>query len=178
MKKKIRIKVSNKEDYGFGGVIQALAPFANLIPVPGLGTAIAGGLNVAGGMMEQAGQKKDALALQEDMLAKQRQQNAWGSAQTGQAGITNPYQSTFPYGGMVPGQTPVELEKQETFLTPDGQAGQVDGPSHEAGGVDIDLQAGTFVWSDKLKTSNGKTFAEVTAPLLKQRAKYEKILNA
>ena len=167
-----------KPDYGFGGIIQALAPFANLIPVPGLGTAIAGGLNVAGGLMEQAGAKKDALAQQEQMLAEQKKQNAIALGQAGQAGITNPYQSTFPYGGQVQGMTPVELEKEEVFQTPDGMMGQVDGPSHAQGGIDMDLPEGTFVWSDKLKTASGKTFADEAAYLGRLKAKYEKILMA
>ena len=76
------------------------------------------------------------------------------------------------------GMAPVELEKQETFLTPNGIGGQVDGESHAQGGVDMGLPIDTFVWSDKLKSSTGNTFAKDTAPLLKERAKLLKILNA
>lgn len=318
MKKRYIIR-NRRQEYGFGGILQAVAPFANLIPIPGLGTAIAGGLSAAGGMMEQGAANKQ----QEEQMEKQRIKNAQLAATNAQANMVNPYQATFqkggkvavapklemlppnpnavaynqffgpmanqldmlqmageknknmkvalaaglgtnglnkyiedpamlnalgkpipptnrqgkrvqsfvnslsqeqinqigtkypkdgsvgdklkyikdmnmtpkqlvgaldawsfktrnkfPMGGMVPGMAPVELEKNETFLTPGGDQGMVNGPSHEQGGVDMNLPIDTFVWSDKLKTQNGKTFAEVTAPLLKQRAKYLKILNS
>jgi hypothetical protein len=90
------------------------------------------------------------------------------------------YQPTFPMGGVTPNGVPgvpVELEKEEVFQTPDGQMGQVDGPSHSQGGVDMNLPPETFVWSDKLKSSSGRTFAQEAAYLAKQKSKYEKILN-
>lgn len=181
MKKKI-ITVYNPQDYGFGGVIQALAPFAGLAAaIPGVGPLAALGIkgaSMAMGTIGGAMEKKNALDEQEEQLALQKQQAAWASAKSGQAGIVNQYQSTFPYGGMVPGMTPVELEKQEVFQTPDGQMGQVDFPSHGQGGGDMSLPAGTFVWSDKLKTASGRTFADEAAYLGKLKSKYERILNS
>ncbi|MBE3085427.1 MAG: hypothetical protein IMZ64_04345 [Bacteroidetes bacterium] len=173
----------NPEEFGFGGVLQGIAPFLSLIP--GVGVPLSMGAAAVGGMMKSDEANKDA-ANQEN---EQRRLMAYDKAQAGQAGITSKYLPTFGMGGDVMGegnQTPVELEKQETFQTPDGQVGQVDGPSHAQGGVDMSLPAGTFVWSDKLKVPKGvggmnnlagQTFAEASAKLLKMKAKYEKMLN-
>lgn len=186
MKKKIKVKVSQREQYPFGGEVGTKAQdwfknysadlkssfggIANLLGP--IGTVF----NLTTGVMGMINQKKaadeQARLVEEDRM--KQAQNFGGMAQTG---AFNPYQATFPYGGMVPGMTPVELEKQEVFQTPDGQMGMVDGPSHEQGGVDMDLPGGTFVWSDKLKSASGRTFAEEAAYLGKLKAKYEKIVN-
>jgi hypothetical protein len=86
------------------------------------------------------------------------------------------------------GGTPAELEgapqgeqQGEVFQTPQGEMGQVNGPSHDQGGVDMNLPPETFVWSARLKSRQpqfaGKTFAEVAAKLGRDKAKYEKILQ-
>ena len=91
--------------------------------------------------------------------------------------------------GNAPGQTPVELEgapqgqeQGEVFQTPQGQMGQVEGPSHDQGGVDMNLPPKTFVWSARLKSRNpqfkGQTFASAAAKLGKEKARYEKILKS
>jgi hypothetical protein len=95
-----------------------------------------------------------------------------------------PQHSMYPMGGQindnleVQGMQPVELEKQEVFQTPSGQMGQVDGPSHAEGGINMQLPENSFVWSDKLKTSRGNTFAEEASRLGRLKAKYEKTLEA
>jgi hypothetical protein len=73
--------------------------------------------------------------------------------------------------------SPVQLEKQEVYQTPEGQMGQVNGPSHAQGGVNMGLPENSFVWSDKLKSHTGKTFADEASKLAKMKAKYEKILK-
>ena len=87
----------------------------------------------------------------------------------------------YPFGGNTDPSTsmgqPVELEKQEVYQTPQGDMGQVNGPSHAQGGVDVDLPNDSFIWSDRLKTKTGKTFADEAARLGRMRAKYAKILN-
>ena len=163
-------EMNKKQERGLGGIIQGISPFLNLIP--GVGPLVSGAASIAGGLISKGEETK----LQEEQLALQKRNAAYASARAGQAGITNPYQATFPYGGSVPG-TAVELEKQEVFQTPDGQMGQVDGPSHEQGGIDMSLPVDSFVWSDRLKTKSGRTFADEAAYLGKLKAKYEKILN-
>jgi hypothetical protein len=87
----------------------------------------------------------------------------------------------YPFGGNTDPITsmgqPVELEKQEVYQTPQGDMGQVNGPSHAQGGVDVNLPEDSFIWSDRLKTKTGKTFADEAARLGRMRAKYAKILN-
>jgi hypothetical protein len=55
-----------------------------------------------------------------------------------------------------------ELEKQEVFQTPDGSVQQVDGPTHDSGGIPVNIPNGTRIWSDRLKLK-GKTFAKHAA---------------
>jgi hypothetical protein len=76
------------------------------------------------------------------------------------------------------GEVPVELEKQEVYQEPDGDMGQVNGPSHAEGGVPMQLPENSFIWSDKLKTRKGTTFADEAARLGRMKAKYEKIIKA
>lgn len=99
-------------------------------------------------------------------------------------GVVNPNTSTnfmFAKGGMVLTEddpnASAELELQETFQLPDGTVGNVDAPSHENGGIAVDLPEGTRIWSDKLK-HNGKTFAKHTKPITNKIAKLEKQLES
>lgn len=91
-----------------------------------------------------------------------------------------PTHSMYPMGGQINDNLevqPVELEKQEVYQTPSGQMGQVNGPSHAEGGIDMALPENSFVWSDKLKARTGRTFADEAARLGRMKAKYEKILK-
>jgi len=81
----------------------------------------------------------------------------------------------FPDGGMMP-EANAELEKQEVFQTPDGTVGNVDGPSHSNGGVDVNLPAGTKIWSDRLKSGN-KTFAQKAKVITNKINRLEKLPN-
>jgi hypothetical protein len=56
---------------------------------------------------------------------------------------------------------------------PDGQVGMVNGPSHEQGGIAVNLPEGTRIWSDKLRYG-GKTFAKHTKPITSKIARLEK----
>ena len=83
----------------------------------------------------------------------------------------------YAEGGMVIDQhmpdPNAELELNETFQEPSGQVGMVDGPSHDNGGVEVNLEEGTRIWSDRLK-HNGKTFASLTRPIVNKIEKLEK----
>lgn len=68
-----------------------------------------------------------------------------------------------------------ELEGGESIQTPDGKQMDIEGPSHESGGVKATLPEGTFVYSDAIKGPDGKTMAERK----KNRTKsINKVLNA
>lgn len=56
----------------------------------------------------------------------------------------------FAMGGTV-GDTNSEVEGKEVAKLPDGNTIQFEGPSHEAGGIDINLPEGTEVFSKRIK---------------------------
>lgn len=69
----------------------------------------------------------------------------------------------FPDGGIKNSNNPnAELEKKEVFQMPNGETDQVNGPTHENGGVPVNIPEGTRIWSDRLK-KDGKTFAKLAA---------------
>jgi hypothetical protein len=85
---------------------------------------------------------------------------------------------SFAAGGQVVdedmGNPNAELELNETFRDPmTGEAGMVDGPSHDDGGIEVNLPEGTQIWSDRLK-HNGRTFASLTKPIINKIAVLEK----
>lgn len=78
----------------------------------------------------------------------------------------------YAEGGIIPN---AELEKQETMRMPDGSTDEVDGPSHENGGIPVSLPPGTQIFSDRLKASTGKTFAKEAKKY--DTSKFKKILE-
>jgi len=57
-----------------------------------------------------------------------------------------------------------EVEKQEMMRMPNGSTEQVDGPSHENGGIPVNIPTGTEIFSDRLKNPITKmTFAKEAA---------------
>ena len=77
-------------------------------------------------------------------------------------------------------QKDVEVEGGEMFETPQGQVGEFQGPSHEQGGIPLevgqDVEEGTKVYSDRLKVGD-KTLAERKATRERQIANLEKIAS-
>lgn len=82
--------------------------------------------------------------------------------------------------GMNNVQQDVEVEGGEMFETPQGQVGEFKGPSHEQGGIPLevgqDVEEGTKVYSDRLKIGD-KTLAERKATRERQIANLEKIAS-
>jgi hypothetical protein len=76
--------------------------------------------------------------------------------------------------GMNDVQEDVEVEGGEMYETPQGEVGEFEGPSHEQGGIPLevgqDVEEGTKVYSDRLKVG-GKTLAE------RKEARERKIAN-
>ena len=66
--------------------------------------------------------------------------------------------SQFAKGGTV-NNPRVEVEGQEVAELPDGQVGEFKGPSHEEGGIKMNLPEGTDIYSKRIKVE-GKTMAE------------------
>ena len=79
------------------------------------------------------------------------------------------------YGGAVGGG--VEVEGKEAFETPGGAVGTFKGPSHEAGGIDVNLPPGTEVYSKRIKI-DGVTLANRKTKREKRSLTLEELLEA
>lgn len=72
------------------------------------------------------------------------------------------------------GKVPIEVEGGEVMEHPNGNLHEVDGPSHEEGGVDVDVPHGTKIYSDRLSI-DGKTMQERKVKRERNLAKLEKL---
>ena len=97
------------------------------------------------------------------------------------------YASMFAMGGQAAldpamlqqaGMIPAEVEGGESMSLPTGDEVNVQGPSHAAGGVDVEIPGGTRIYSDQLTVPGSKeTFSDANKKLTSKMSKYEKILN-
>lgn len=78
----------------------------------------------------------------------------------------------FAFGGKVP----VEVEGKETGETPDGQLLDFMGPSHEEGGIDVALPAGTEIYSKRIKI-DGVSMADRKRKREKKAMTFEELLS-
>ena len=85
----------------------------------------------------------------------------WGTLRDWGNQIGDGLKDTFSFaeGGYIP-DVPVEAEGGEVVETPDGYIKELFGPSHENGGINLDLPQGTEIYSDRLIGEDGKTMAE------------------
>ena len=93
--------------------------------------------------------------------------------------VQSNYRNMYPMGGLIPyGQDNAELEKEEVTLGNDGSMAKFDLPTHGQATSEnqMSLEPGTRVYSDRLKSKEGKTFAELADKIRKDIMKYEKIL--
>ena len=81
----------------------------------------------------------------------------------------------YAYGGQT--MPNAEVEGDEVVQTPQGQVATIQGPTHEQGGVDMNLDPGTRVYSDRLKGADGIKFSEKADAIRKRMGKFERILN-
>jgi hypothetical protein len=143
----------------------------------GIATALGAGYGAVKGWMDkeemEEKQKEANFKNSQKRLAKRMNvAENWGNSN-----INTSQEMQFAQGGMVldynDPNANAELELQETFQMPNGQVGMVDGPSHENGGIAVNLPEGTRIWSDKLRYG-GKTFAKHTKPITSKIARLEK----
>ena len=96
------------------------------------------------------------------------------------AGTAGDNNSRFAANGMNDVQADVEVEGGEMYETPQGEVGEFEGPSHEQGGIPLevgeDVQEGTKVYSDRLKVGN-QTLAERKEARERKTANLEKIAS-
>src|SRR5690606_1317424 len=74
------------------------------------------------------------------------------------------------------GGTAIEVEGEEIIQTPDGQMQKMQGPSHEQGGIDMNVPEGTKIYSDRLELE-GKTMQQRKLNREKRLAKAAKLFK-
>jgi len=141
------------------GAAQGAATGAALGPWGALAGAVVGGaMGYLNSAEEEEAAKKAQVASNNRISLKRIRGKANESAGLTQTMGTQLY----PYGGSINTDQEganAELELNEQFMLPGGEVGQVNGPSHDEGGIEVALPEGTKVFSDRLKL-NGKTYAE------------------
>lgn len=132
-----------------------------------LGTLIGAGV---GGGMSLITRNKEAAELDKATNMANRNINTkriFGKANSSTGLMSTSNTELYPHGGTITKDNPnanAELELNEQFQLPDGTVGEVDGPSHDEGGIEVALPEGTRVYSDRLKMGK-KTFAQLTKPI-------------
>lgn len=103
------------------------------------------------------------------------------------SGQLNPYDTqmrnkannddSFAYRFATGGNVPIEAEGQEVVEEPNGDMYELQGPSHEQGGIDMNVPEGSQIYSKRLQGADGKTMAERKAFREKRLAKLEAIVK-
>lgn len=122
-------------------------------------------------------QQQTDLANQQNAAAQQQQESYInGMVNKGISDYASQNKGSYiqyPNGGMNM-QPNAEVEKQENSIAPDGEFTQFNGPSHEQGGIPVNLERGELIFSDKLKFGN-KTFAQLNK--VNNTNKQDKVLD-
>jgi hypothetical protein len=87
----------------------------------------------------------------------------------------------FPLGGLLPYEDetmPIEAEGGESGVEPDGDQFDIQGPSHASGGVPMDAEAGTRIFSDRIKIpGDTKTFSDANKKIANKIVKYQETID-
>ena len=75
------------------------------------------------------------------------------------------------------GNVPVEAEGQEVVEEPNGNMYELQGASHEQGGIDMNVPEGSQIYSKRLKGADGKTMAERKKFREQHLAKLQKLIQ-
>lgn len=84
--------------------------------------------------------------------------------------------ASFATGGIAENKK-INAEGGEVIETPGGQPQELQGASHEQGGIDMQVPSGTEIYSDRLIGADGKTMAERKKLRENQISKIEKLLQ-
>jgi hypothetical protein len=137
-----------------------------------VGGLVGGAAGYFQGKQQEDEMKKVQAAANNNIMSKKRIGGPNSPITTMPTNVNNMY----PYGGTINDDQPgaiAELELQEQMQLPDGTVMGVDGPSHEQGGIEVNVPEGTRVFSDRLK--NGKrTFAQDAKSINSKIAKLDK----
>ena len=83
----------------------------------------------------------------------------------------------FMTGGSINPTSLIEAEGQELIQTPDGQLSEIQGPSHEQGGINMQIPQDSVIYSKRLKGLDGNTMAKRKEFREKHLLKLEKLLK-
>ena len=159
-------KQNNIPEYGLGGVLTEAAAGAGTGAMSGAAFGGIGALPGAliGGAVGLIKGLAGEVEANKERKVELMQRNAQIQSMQSQGSVNN-YLPTFKFGGVFKGKKVIkpnaEVEGNEMVLTPDGNMGKVKGPSHEKGGVKVNLPGGSFVFSKRVKVEGGKSAAEI-----------------
>jgi hypothetical protein len=139
-------KNATKEDKVLAGI--------NALPIIGKATKVTKGAEMATKMIK--GAQMGSKFMKNVNKAKTIYRIARNASQVPE--IQDFVNSHFAYGGTAE-NLPAEVEGKEVMETPDGEVAEFKGPSHEQGGIDVNLPQGTDIYSDRISI-DGKTMAE------------------
>lgn len=191
-------KISKKKipNYASGGqMLQTAGGVASMIP--GYGTVIGAGLNIVGGLMNSADAEKDAKRIEEERmqqyLAQQRQQDQLALEDYNIQGETGV--QYYARGGVLPNsasngnptiggdlipldnETELVVGNKHSENNIDGQYGVTLSDANGQPNANVEdqevIKDGNYVFSDRLKSSNGKTFANRIKNLTAKKVKIE-----
>lgn len=173
MKKQIKYRKSTSEvpEYGWGGILSGASTGATLGSSLGIWGTVAGAVvgGLVGGLSE--GPKEEAAKLAK---AEANADILNANLYSGNAGSRNPDGLTqFPYGGMI--RPSGEVQGGEVVQTGDIDTTEIEGPSHEKGGVDFYGKG--YVYGKLTHFVNGKKekFSDTATRYHNQIEKYKKI---
>ena len=86
----------------------------------------------------------------------------------------------YPLGGLIPydDTMPIETEGGESGVEPDGDQFNIQGPSHAQGGVPMEAEVGTRIFSDKLtQPGTNATYSDLNKPIASKITKYQEIVD-
>ena len=160
----------NKLNFAFGGTAmnidspsEALAKAQRISQDAAMGSMfdpLVMGLNAVGGMAISKGTS----------LLSQGVDEAGGLK-----GIFKNIKDSFALGGTAGAS--INAEGGEVIETPDGQMAELQGPSHEGGGMDMNVPQGTDIFSKRLKGEDGKTMAKRKIEREKNISRMQKLLD-
>jgi hypothetical protein len=144
----------------------------------GIKNAMFGPFSLISAFREKKKYKQEAEDMNKQLLSYYRI-NPLGTGAS-----ENPYMPTFKCGGRLRKKVmdqggymvPAEVEGEEVLKTPGGIVEKVYGPKHEEGGVDVVRPEGTMVFSERLRASTGKSYAEEADDIRKKINKLENYL--
>jgi hypothetical protein len=160
---------------GIGATIGSAIPIVGTAVGGAAGAVIGGAAGFFKGKEEEDEMKKMQATANNNIMSRRRMGGINSPINTMATNVNNMY----PYGGTINNDQPgaiAELELQEQMQLPDGTVMGVDGPSHDNGGIEVNVPEGTRVFSDRLKNGK-KTFAQHAKSINNKIAKLDEKPN-